>query len=158
MPWFCYTEEIHHANEGIGCVILPDTQQVLARRKAAVAQHGVSALIQCVLLPLWESFRFLRHLIFPGLQEDILTGTLSIRENLQFSANLRLPQNRNSNTEKKIKVDAVIQELGLQDCADTKVSHRATCGPPDLVGVRFPSAAAIMVLVQGLRDIWSCTP
>ncbi|XP_053244447.1 broad substrate specificity ATP-binding cassette transporter ABCG2-like isoform X5 [Podarcis raffonei] len=55
------------------------------------------------------------------LQEDILTGTLSIRENLQFSANLRLPQNRNSNTEKKVKVDAVIQELGLQDCADTKI-------------------------------------
>ncbi|XP_028585297.2 broad substrate specificity ATP-binding cassette transporter ABCG2-like isoform X1 [Podarcis muralis] len=55
------------------------------------------------------------------VQEDILTGTLSIRENLQFSANLRLPQNRNSNTEKKIKVDAVIQELGLQDCADTKI-------------------------------------
>ncbi|KAH0623529.1 hypothetical protein JD844_006363 [Phrynosoma platyrhinos] len=55
------------------------------------------------------------------VQEDILTGTLSVRENLQFSANLRLPTNRNSNAEKKLKVDAVIQELGLQDCADTKI-------------------------------------
>ncbi|XP_016850781.2 broad substrate specificity ATP-binding cassette transporter ABCG2 [Anolis carolinensis] len=55
------------------------------------------------------------------VQEDILTGTLSIRENLQFSASLRLPINRSSNEEKKLKVDAVIQELGLQDCADTKI-------------------------------------
>ncbi|XP_053163666.1 broad substrate specificity ATP-binding cassette transporter ABCG2-like isoform X2 [Hemicordylus capensis] len=55
------------------------------------------------------------------VQEDILTGTLSIRENLQFSASLRLPVQRNSNAEKKLKVDAVIQELGLQDCADTKI-------------------------------------
>ncbi|XP_072851316.1 broad substrate specificity ATP-binding cassette transporter ABCG2 isoform X1 [Pogona vitticeps] len=54
------------------------------------------------------------------VQEDILTGTLSVRENLQFSANLRLPQDRN-NVEKNLRVDAVIQELGLQDCADTKI-------------------------------------
>ncbi|XP_062989093.1 broad substrate specificity ATP-binding cassette transporter ABCG2-like [Elgaria multicarinata webbii] len=55
------------------------------------------------------------------VQEDILTGTLSVRENLLFSANLRLPQNMKSNAEKAAKVDAVIQELGLQDCADTKI-------------------------------------
>lgn len=55
------------------------------------------------------------------VQEDILTGTLSVRENLQFSANLRLPPDKNNNAEKKLKVDAVIQELGLQDCADTKI-------------------------------------
>ncbi|XP_044276411.1 broad substrate specificity ATP-binding cassette transporter ABCG2-like isoform X2 [Varanus komodoensis] len=55
------------------------------------------------------------------VQEDILTGTLSVRENLQFSANLRLPQSKHSSAEKAAKVDAVIQELGLQDCADTKI-------------------------------------
>uniref|UniRef100_A0A8D0GJ19 ABC transporter domain-containing protein n=1 Tax=Sphenodon punctatus TaxID=8508 RepID=A0A8D0GJ19_SPHPU len=55
------------------------------------------------------------------IQEDILTGTLSVRENLQFSASLRLPQSRNNEAEKKLKVNGVIQELGLQDCADTKI-------------------------------------
>lgn len=49
-------------------------------------------------------------------------GTLTVRENLQFSASLRLPQSRNSEAEKQLKVNAVIQELGLQECADTKVT------------------------------------
>ncbi|XP_067409086.1 broad substrate specificity ATP-binding cassette transporter ABCG2-like [Emydura macquarii macquarii] len=55
------------------------------------------------------------------IQEDILMGTLTVRENLQFSASLRLPQSRNSEAEKQLKVNAVIQELGLQECADTKI-------------------------------------
>ncbi|KAM7169913.1 broad substrate specificity ATP-binding cassette transporter ABCG2-like [Macrochelys suwanniensis] len=55
------------------------------------------------------------------VQEDILMGTLTVRENLQFSASLRLPQSRNSKAEKQLKVNAVIQELGLQECADTKI-------------------------------------
>nr|XP_014428212.1 ATP-binding cassette sub-family G member 2-like [Pelodiscus sinensis] len=55
------------------------------------------------------------------VQEDILMGTLTVRENLQFSASLRLPQSRNNEAEKQLKVNAVIQELGLQECADTKI-------------------------------------
>ncbi|XP_038266543.1 broad substrate specificity ATP-binding cassette transporter ABCG2-like [Dermochelys coriacea] len=55
------------------------------------------------------------------VQEDVLMGTLTVRENLQFSASLRLPQSRNSEAEKQLKVNAVIQELGLQECADTKI-------------------------------------
>ncbi|XP_023964409.2 broad substrate specificity ATP-binding cassette transporter ABCG2-like [Chrysemys picta bellii] len=55
------------------------------------------------------------------VQEDILMGTLTVRENLQFSASLRLPQSRNSEAEKQLKINAVIQELGLQECADTKI-------------------------------------
>ncbi|XP_074855690.1 broad substrate specificity ATP-binding cassette transporter ABCG2-like [Carettochelys insculpta] len=55
------------------------------------------------------------------VQEDILMGTLTVQENLQFSANLRLSQSWNSKAEKQLKVNAVIQELGLQDCADTKI-------------------------------------
>ncbi|XP_032651091.1 broad substrate specificity ATP-binding cassette transporter ABCG2-like [Chelonoidis abingdonii] len=55
------------------------------------------------------------------VQDNILMGTLTIRENLQFSASLRLPQGRNSEAEKQLKVNAVIQELGLQESADTKI-------------------------------------
>ena len=45
-------------------------------------------------------------------------GTLSVRENLSFSAALRLNM---SARERKARVDKVIHELGLDNCADTKV-------------------------------------
>uniref|UniRef100_A0A8C4NPY2 ABC transporter domain-containing protein n=1 Tax=Dicentrarchus labrax TaxID=13489 RepID=A0A8C4NPY2_DICLA len=55
------------------------------------------------------------------VQDDILMGTLSVRENLLFSANLRLKPQHHSSTDKKQRVDAIIQDLGLTDCADTKI-------------------------------------
>ncbi|XP_029109854.1 broad substrate specificity ATP-binding cassette transporter ABCG2c [Scleropages formosus] len=55
------------------------------------------------------------------VQDDILMGTLTVRENLAFSANLRLSQRQYSHMDKAAKVNQVIQELGLQDCADTKI-------------------------------------
>ena len=50
-------------------------------------------------------------------------GTLSVRENLYFSAALRLP-NCMKWSEKRRRVDKVINELGLTSCADTKVMKR----------------------------------
>ena len=50
-------------------------------------------------------------------------GTLSVRENLYFSAALRLP-NSMKWSEKRRRVDKVINELGLINCADTKVTRR----------------------------------
>ncbi|KTF76382.1 hypothetical protein cypCar_00034084 [Cyprinus carpio] len=52
---------------------------------------------------------------------DILMGTLTVRENLAFSANLRLSRKEYSSADKQMRVDSVIQELGLNDCADTKI-------------------------------------
>uniref|UniRef100_A0A8C2GQA3 ATP-binding cassette, sub-family G (WHITE), member 2c n=1 Tax=Cyprinus carpio TaxID=7962 RepID=A0A8C2GQA3_CYPCA len=52
---------------------------------------------------------------------DILMGTLTVRENLAFSANLRLSRKEYSSADKQMRVDSVIQELGLKDCADTKI-------------------------------------
>lgn len=54
-------------------------------------------------------------------QDDILMGTLSVKENLLFSANLRLNPQYYSSEDKKSKVNEIIQDLGLTDCADTKV-------------------------------------
>lgn len=48
-------------------------------------------------------------------------GTLSVKENLLFSANLRLNPQYYSSKDKKKKVNEIIQDLGLTDCADTKV-------------------------------------
>ncbi|KAK7928993.1 hypothetical protein WMY93_005388 [Mugilogobius chulae] len=55
------------------------------------------------------------------VQDDILMGTLSVRENLLFSANLRLDPKQHSSKEKEIRVDEIIQDLGLSDCANTKI-------------------------------------
>ncbi len=56
-------------------------------------------------------------------QNNILMGTLTVRENLAFSANLRLSRKEYSSADKDLRVDSVIQDLGLKDCADTKVMH-----------------------------------
>ncbi|KAK9540663.1 hypothetical protein VZT92_003102 [Zoarces viviparus] len=55
------------------------------------------------------------------VQDDIMMGTLSVRENLLFSANLRLNPQHHSSTDKNNRVDAIIQDLGLTDCAGTKI-------------------------------------
>lgn len=55
------------------------------------------------------------------VQDDILMGTLSVRENLLFSANLRLNPKQHSTADKNSRVNAIIQDLGLTDCADTKI-------------------------------------
>ncbi|XP_055335659.1 broad substrate specificity ATP-binding cassette transporter ABCG2-like [Paramacrobiotus metropolitanus] len=54
------------------------------------------------------------------VQDDVVMGTLTIRENLSFSAALRLPQSLTSD-ERNHRVKQVIEELQLQKCADTKV-------------------------------------
>uniref|UniRef100_A0A7N9AM60 ABC transporter domain-containing protein n=1 Tax=Mastacembelus armatus TaxID=205130 RepID=A0A7N9AM60_9TELE len=55
------------------------------------------------------------------VQDDTLMGTLTVRENLLFSANLRLNPKHHSSTEKHSRVEDIIQDLGLTDCADTKI-------------------------------------
>lgn len=53
-------------------------------------------------------------------KDDVVMGTLTVRENLQFSAALRLPSTM-TNHEKNERVNKVIQELGLSKVADSKV-------------------------------------
>jgi len=61
-----------------------------------------------------------------NLQDDVaVMGTLTVRENLMFSANLRLP-GRLSQNDKRSRVEGILQELGLTACADTKVSSIIT--------------------------------
>ena len=54
------------------------------------------------------------------IQDDVVMGTLSVRENLHFSAALRLPANTTFK-QRKERVEKVIDELGLQKCAKSKV-------------------------------------
>lgn len=55
-------------------------------------------------------------------QEDVLLGTLTVRETLTYSAHLRLPSNM-SKEEINNYVEGTIMELGLQDCADRMIGN-----------------------------------
>eukprot|EP00284_Hemiselmis_tepida_P012249 CAMPEP_0174917844 /NCGR_PEP_ID=MMETSP1355-20121228/2719_1 /TAXON_ID=464990 /ORGANISM="Hemiselmis tepida, Strain CCMP443" /LENGTH=719 /DNA_ID=CAMNT_0016162981 /DNA_START=34 /DNA_END=2193 /DNA_ORIENTATION=- len=56
------------------------------------------------------------------VQDDIVMGTLTVRENLMFSAELRLPGTI-SYDEKQRRVQNVIDELGLNKVAESKVGN-----------------------------------
>ena len=61
-------------------------------------------------------------------------GTLTIRENLLFSANLRLPRDK-SEAERGTLVTDIISELGLSHVADSKVSVRCTVNSFNMSGL-----------------------
>lgn len=61
------------------------------------------------------------------VQDDVVMGTLTVRENLTFSAVLRLPSSI-SREEKEEKVERVIQELGLSKVANSKVGTQLIRG------------------------------
>ncbi|XP_030834888.1 ATP-binding cassette, sub-family G (WHITE), member 2 isoform X1 [Strongylocentrotus purpuratus] len=54
------------------------------------------------------------------VQDDVVMGTLTIRENLQFSAALRLPKTVGKK-EREDRVDDILAELGLSHVGDSKV-------------------------------------
>ncbi|CAA0813226.1 ABC transporter G family member 15 [Striga hermonthica] len=55
-------------------------------------------------------------------QEDVLLGTLTVRETLTYSAHLRLPASMTKNEIRAI-IDGTISEVGLQECADRRVGN-----------------------------------
>ncbi|XP_077575547.1 broad substrate specificity ATP-binding cassette transporter ABCG2d [Stigmatopora nigra] len=61
------------------------------------------------------------------VQDDVVMGTLTVRENLRFSAALRLPAGV-SEREKDSRVDQMIAELGLSKVADCEVGAWTTRG------------------------------
>lgn len=61
-----------------------------------------------------------RDLLGDYLQDDIVMGMLTVRENIAFSAALRLSPVVNADKRSQ-KVEEVIEELGLEKCANSKV-------------------------------------
>ncbi|KAG5993385.1 hypothetical protein E4U52_001993 [Claviceps spartinae] len=64
------------------------------------------------------------------MQQDVLLPTLTVRETLQYSAALRLPSSTPQETRDRV-VEEVILELGLKECADTRIGntqHRGCSG------------------------------
>ncbi|KAH8701579.1 P-loop containing nucleoside triphosphate hydrolase protein [Talaromyces proteolyticus] len=61
------------------------------------------------------------------MQQDVLIPTLTVRETLQYAADLRLPPPMNKSERKDI-VEQVIMELGLKECANTRIGNSAHKG------------------------------
>ncbi|XP_075421669.1 broad substrate specificity ATP-binding cassette transporter ABCG2 isoform X2 [Ascaphus truei] len=61
------------------------------------------------------------------VQDDVVMGTLTVRENLQFSAALRLPKTLRQK-EKDDRISQIIKELGLTKVADSKVGTQMIRG------------------------------
>nr|GMD69696.1 ABC transporter G family member 15-like [Ipomoea batatas] len=55
-------------------------------------------------------------------QEDLLMGTLTVRETITYSAHLRLPSNLRRSEVDEI-IENVIMEMGLQECADQLIGN-----------------------------------
>ncbi|XP_078659313.1 broad substrate specificity ATP-binding cassette transporter ABCG2-like [Branchiostoma floridae x Branchiostoma belcheri] len=87
---------------------------ILAARKEP---EGLSGLVLADGGPLPNNFKCMTGYV---VQDDIIMGTLTVRENLEFSAALRLPTSIKQK-EKKERVRQVLVELGLTQCAETKV-------------------------------------
>jgi ABC-type sulfate/molybdate transport systems ATPase subunit len=80
---------------------------------------------------------------------------LTVRENILFSARMRLPRQGWSDTEIQRYVDAVIEVLGLSECSDTligDVSSRGVSGGQRKrtnIGIELAVAPAAIFLEYG---------
>ncbi|XP_069834367.1 broad substrate specificity ATP-binding cassette transporter ABCG2 isoform X2 [Dendropsophus ebraccatus] len=87
---------------------------VLAARKDP---HGLSGEVLIDGKPQPPNFKCLSGYV---VQDDVVMGTLTVRENLQFSAALRLPRALKQK-DKDERINQIIKELGLTKVADAKV-------------------------------------
>ncbi|XP_024059698.1 ATP-binding cassette sub-family G member 2-like isoform X2 [Terrapene carolina triunguis] len=86
---------------------------ILAARKDP---HGLSGHVLINGAPQPANFKCISGYV---VQDDVVMGTLTVRENFQFSAALRLPMSVKER-EKKERIDQIIKELGLTKVADSK--------------------------------------
>ncbi|NXW70924.1 ABCG2 protein, partial [Hirundo rustica] len=94
---------------------------ILAARKDP---HGLSGDILINGAPQPANFKCTSGYV---VQDDVVMGTLTVRENLKFSAALRLPKSVKEQ-EKDERVNQIIKELGLSKVADSKVGTQFTRG------------------------------
>ncbi|QSZ31132.1 hypothetical protein DSL72_000695 [Monilinia vaccinii-corymbosi] len=85
------------------------------------------------------------------MQQDVLLPTLTVRETLRYAADLRLPPPTTEEERKKV-VEEVILELGLKECADTRIGstqHKGCSGGEKRrtsIGVQLLSNPSVLFL------------
>ncbi|XP_003221293.1 broad substrate specificity ATP-binding cassette transporter ABCG2 [Anolis carolinensis] len=87
---------------------------ILAARKDP---HGLSGDVLINGAPQPANFKCMSGYV---VQDDVVMGTLTVRENLQFSAALRLSKTVRQR-EKNERIDQILNDLGLTKVADSKV-------------------------------------
>jgi ATP-binding cassette subfamily G (WHITE) protein 2 len=87
---------------------------ILAGRKETGTLQG-TILVDGKPLP--KNFRCISGYV---VQDDLVMGTLTVRENLHFSASLRLPQSTTKH-ERDAKIDQVLADLGLTHVSNSKI-------------------------------------
>ncbi|XP_060103055.1 broad substrate specificity ATP-binding cassette transporter ABCG2-like [Heteronotia binoei] len=87
---------------------------ILAARKDP---HGLSGDVLINGAPQPANFKCISGYV---VQDDVVMGTLTVRENFQFSAALRLPKTVSTH-EKEERINQILRELGLTKVADSKV-------------------------------------
>jgi ABC-type multidrug transport system ATPase subunit len=98
------------------------------------------------------------------MQEDVLIPTLTVRETLRYSADLRLPPPATKEERHRV-VEQVILELGLKECADTRVgtsTHKGCSGGEKRrtsIGVQMLANPSVCTPVSrcALRHSWLCS-
>lgn len=84
-------------------------------------------------------------------QRDVLSATATVAETLQFAADLRLPENIPAHV-KAERVRTVLQQLGLEHVADTRIGSGETRGVSGgemrrvSIGVELISAPDVLIL------------
>lgn len=94
---------------------------ILAGRKSKENVSG-SIYLNDKVYP--KNFKFLSGYV---IQDDVVMGMLSVRENIEFSANLRLSSKISKNV-KDAKIQSLIEDLGLTKCANTRVGTQLMRG------------------------------
>ncbi|NWW51943.1 ABCG2 protein, partial [Pedionomus torquatus] len=94
---------------------------ILAARKDP---HGLSGDILINGVPQPANFKCTSGYV---VQDDVVMGSLTVRENLKFSAALRLSKSVKEQ-ERNERVNQIINELGLSKVADSKVGNQFTRG------------------------------
>ncbi|KAI4164204.1 MAG: hypothetical protein LQ342_002168 [Letrouitia transgressa] len=61
------------------------------------------------------------------MQQDVLLPTLTVKETLLYAAELRLPLSTSADERRRV-VDEVILELGLKECANTRIGNNVHKG------------------------------
>ncbi|GFS06733.1 ATP-binding cassette sub-family G member 2-like [Elysia marginata] len=87
---------------------------VLAGRKDPA---GLTGTLLLGGMPVPENFKCMVGYV---VQDDVVMGTLTVRENFEFSARLRLPPSITPE-QRNERINQVIYELGLTEVADSKV-------------------------------------
>lgn len=75
-------------------------------------------------------------------QEDLLYTQLTVKETLQYAAQLRMPSSIYTKEEKLRRVDEVITELNLVDCKDTRI------GDPQKGGISGGQRKRVCIAVE----------